>query len=150
METIMDFGAWVESVLSRNNLNLQSLSAESTLLYAYLSRLINSGKKGKAIRPDQATVIQIGEALVRLGVIEDKGEAEIEAGYIPAGYKIVREDKPAKTAQDAVPIEYEPILDELRSASYDGGGGLDTGDVDEITEIIRMKARRRAERQGRA
>lgn len=149
METIMDFGAWVETVLIRSDLNLQSLSAESTLLYAYLSRLINSGKKGKAIRPDQSTVIQIGEALVRLGVIEDKGEAEIEAGYIPAGYKIVREDKAQTPETDTVPIEYEPILDELRSASYDGGG-LDTGDVDEITEIIRMKARRRAERQGRA
>jgi len=45
-------------------------------------------------------------------------------------------------------IQYEPILDELQSASY--AGGLEPGDVSEVAEIIRMKARRRAERQGRA
>ncbi len=45
-------------------------------------------------------------------------------------------------------IEYEPIMDELHSASYNGSLGSD--DVDEIAEYIRMKARRRAERQGRA
>lgn len=48
---------------------------------------------------------------------------------------------------DAMPIEYAPILDELRSAFYDGG--LDSGDVYEITEIIRMKHRLKAEKQGR-
>ena len=45
-------------------------------------------------------------------------------------------------------IVYAPIFEELRTASYDGD--LEPADVTEVAEIIRMKARRKAERQGRA
>ena len=53
-----------------------------------------------------------------------------------------------EVARPAGEIQYEAILEELHSASY--SGGLEPEDVSEVAEIIRMKARRRAERQGRA
>ncbi len=43
---------------------------------------------------------------------------------------------------------YEPIFEELRTAAYDGG--MDDRDISEVAEIIRVKAKRHAERQGRA
>ena len=48
---------------------------------------------------------------------------------------------------EAIEVQYEAILDELRSASY--SGGLDSRDVSEVAEIIRLKAQRKLERQGR-
>lgn len=62
--------------------------------------------------------------------------------------KIVETYRKFKTSNALHQIEYEPILDELQSASYNGN--LDSEDVDEITEYIRMKARLRAKKQGRA
>lgn len=49
---------------------------------------------------------------------------------------------------EPMPIEYEPILDELYQASYNGG--LDSEAVAEIVTYIQFLAERRRKRQGRA
>lgn len=85
-------------------------------------------------------------------VAQENGRNEILATELPriaevldtsVAYFLGEEDESGQHE-----IEYEPIMDELRGASY--GNGLEADDVDEIAEYIRMKARRRAERQGRA
>lgn len=135
--------------MEAKGVKLTQVEVASGIAYPNLNATVNSGKTGKPTQPKEETMKKLVPALLQLDLIEEESEAWIAAGYEVEGFTVVREDASHYLAKgEAVPVEYEPILDELRSARYDGG--LDTGDVDEITEIIRMKARRRAERQGRA
>ena len=151
---LTDFGGWVQSIIDKSdNFTVSDLSRETGIPYPSLDRILKSGRRGKVVRPGEETIDAISQALLKAELIDDINEAWAAAGFIVEGYQIAKKDTEGQSvspqSKDSVmPIEYEPILDELRSASYDGG--LGSGDVDEITEIIRMKARRRAERQGRA
>ena len=99
---------------------------------------------------------QLAEALeVQTPTISryESGIITVDATTLPRLAKLLRVDMSyfyEDETDDRKPeeIQYEPILDELHSASY--SGGLEPEDVSEIAEIIRMKARRKAERQGRA
>lgn len=116
MMTMYDFGAWVEARLLASGSDVQALSVESGLVYAYLNRLFNSGKKGKPIRPDQKTVRQIGEGLLALGAIENQGEAEIAAGYIPDGYHILRDEELKAARLSQAPENWDDFPPELQDA----------------------------------
>lgn len=114
------------------------------------------GQKIKARReylgltqPELALAVEVQPATVSR---YESGAITVDAPTLPRMAKFLRvpisfffEDEENVAPNEIV---YEPILDELHSASY--SGGLDAGDVSEIAEIIRMKARRRAEREGRA
>lgn len=112
----IDFGAWLNGVLTRADKNEQDLSSVTGKHYSYYNRLIKSGEKGKPIRPDQEVVREIGEGLVKLGLIQDAGEAEIAALYIPqAGYRVVatQETDPPDDFEDW-PIELQQALSYAR------------------------------------
>ncbi len=83
----------------------------------------------------------------------ESGKITVDAATLPKLAKLLRvnisffyDDEDYK--ENSAEIVYEPILDALHRANY--SGGLDAEDTSEVAEIITIKARRRAERQGRA
>lgn len=81
----------------------------------------------------------------------ESGRLAISAPDLPRAAKALRVSAGYLYGEDggeSEEIQYEPILDALHVASY--SGGLDDDDMGEVADIILIKARRRAERQGRA
>ncbi len=103
--SVINFGAWLKRTLDDRGIDAQQLSAATGKHYAYLNRVINSGKTEKPIRPDQEVVQEIGDGLVRLKAIRDRGEAEVAAGYIPNGYTLTR----SEASDDSRRVEYIPV-----------------------------------------
>jgi len=125
-------GQIVREARQQRKWTLQELADHSRVGHSYLSNI----ERGY-VNPNRGPVTPSDDILTAISQSLD-----IPLSTMHTALGRIEEDA------DALPIEYAPILDELRSASYDGG--LDSGDVDEISEIIRMKHRRKAERQGRA
>ena len=71
------------------------------------------------MRPDASTVDKITQALVRLGVIDEVGEAWIAAGFLIDGYKVVHESSSSYQSNE---ITYE--LDPDTLALAEGYNGL--------------------------
>lgn len=108
----IDFGAWLNGVLTRANKNAQDLTSATGKHYAYYNRLVKSGEKGHPIRPEQEVVREIGEGLVKMGLLQDAGEAEIAALYIPLeGYSVApKTDCEPPENFDDWPVELQQAL----------------------------------------
>lgn len=123
-----DFGGWVRDKLGSANppIKMQKLAIATELNYPYLSRLLNSGKNGKPIRPDPHNVEAIAEGLIKLGLGVTKEEAFLEAGYRVEGYRCVSEDQLVQTGAitDAdrrrlAVLHRDPVIRELVDRSAD-------------------------------
>jgi transcriptional regulator with XRE-family HTH domain len=125
-----DFGEWLLAEIERRGWERKTLAAKSDVGFTTVSQII-AGLRN----PSRDMVTRLASALSSEDASERTARALLNAGLKAAGF----------AAEETIPIEYEPILDELRSASYDGG--LDNRDVSEVVQIIRIKHRRKAERQ---
>ncbi len=98
----LDFGGWVKKRMEQAGVTAAQLSTETGILYPNVLRLLNSGKNGKPIRPDHETIERIATTLVRLDVIQDRRDAFVAAGYVPKGYKVVREQSQSQRQSNMV------------------------------------------------
>lgn len=123
-----DFGGWVRNKLESVNppIKMQQLAVATELNYPYLSRLLNSGKNGKPIRPDPPNVETIAEGLIKLGLGVTKEEAFLEAGYRVEGYRCVSEEQLVQTGaitdtdrRRLAVLHRDPVIRELVDRSAD-------------------------------
>ena len=116
---VVDFGGWVLRQIRPTEVTPSDLSREAGIPYPSLDRILKSGEKGHPVRPDASTVDKITQALVRLGVIDEVGEAWIAAGFLIDGYKVVHESSSSYQSNE---ITYE--LDPDTLALAEGYNGL--------------------------
>ena len=133
-EPSTDFARWLVSEMEARGWERKTLALVSGVGQSTISQIIGGIRK-----PSRDMVERLVISLAVPNTDDHTARARLSTGLVSAGFA---------PSDIVLEVEYAPILDELRSASYDGG--LDSGDVDEISEIIRMKHRRKAERQGRA
>ena len=130
---ITDFGDWLRRERSSRGLTMEMLSDRADTAPAVVSNLERGTRN-----PSRDMVTRLAAALAGPEADERTTAALLNAGLRAAGFASLSE---------VIEVQYEAILDELRSASY--SGGLDSRDVSEVAEIIRLKAQRKLERQGR-
>ena len=131
---LKQFASWLQSSRKSRGLTQDALADLSEVDQGLISKY----ERG-ALPCPRLTVYALAAALSGPEADERTTAALLNAGLRAAGFASLSE---------VIEVQYEAILDELHSASY--SGGLEPEDVSEVAEIIRMKARRKAEKQGRA
>ncbi len=90
---VVDFGGWVKAIIDQSpEVTVSDLSRETGIPYPSLDRILNSGKKGKVVRPSEDTIEAVSQALVKLKLIGDAKEAWVAAGFLVDGYQIKKAD----------------------------------------------------------
>ena len=133
-DDLKQFADWLQSARKLRGLTQDALADLSEVDQGLISKYERA-----VLSCPKATVYALAAALSGPEADARTASVTLNAGLKAAGYA-----SPSKVIE----VQYEAIIEELHSASYSGGLGPE--DVSEVAEIIRMKARRRAERQGRA
>jgi transcriptional regulator with XRE-family HTH domain len=109
-----DFGAWLRAKLEAAKLTQTEITTRTGMTHSNLNAIINSGRHGKPIQPEEGTIRRLIPALLDLGLIESEEEAWAAAGYLPEGFKIVRETR--ATYQAEPPENFADWPQELQQA----------------------------------
>ena len=131
----MKFSGWLNQEREKRGLTMQAVADRADITQPFVSSLERDIRN-----PSREMVERLARALCQEDGDAGHFQRVLSAGLRAAGFASEGDDQ-------SIPIEYEPVMDELRSASYDGSG-LAPDDVDEIAEYIRMKAKRRAQKRG--
>lgn len=130
-EDLKDFAEWLQNARKSRGLTQDALADLAEVDQALISKYERA-----VLTCPRPTIYALAKALSGSSEDEHVTHALLNAGLRAAGF----------AENDRIPVEYQPVLDELRAAAYTGD--FDTDTVTEIAEYIHMRRKQKARRRG--